>query len=161
MSAVIVPKVFVRSPFNYDRNEVSIGTGLVCPPSERKAQQQFKEETDINEIVRRYGITGKLPINPRPPLVGDFTNVADYQSAMQALRRAEQGFMEFPAELRARFGNDPQKMLEFLNDPNNRDEAVELGLVAKPPERTRDVVQAVDELAARIAPAGDVASGAK
>lgn len=159
MSAVIVRKVFVRSPFNYDRNEVAIDTGVSCPPAEGKTQQQFRDEVDINTLVRRFGLTGSLPVNPRPPMVGDFADITDFQSAMNAVRNAEAGFMEFPADLRARFMNDPQRMLMFLADPANRDEAVKLGLVSKPAEVTRDVVQAVDELAAKLT-AGSVASKA-
>lgn len=160
MSAVIPRRVFVRSPYNYDRNEVSIETGLVCPPEEGKTQQSAKSETDINEIVRRFGLTGKVPVTARAPLEGDFTGVTDFQSAMQAVRDAERGFAEFPASIRSRFRNDPQAMLVFLNDPKNEDEARKLGLVKSPPERTRDVVQAVDELAAKLT-AGGVATGGK
>jgi len=150
MSAVIPRRVFVRSSFNYDRNEVSIDTGLACLPEESRTQQQFKAETDINEIVRRFGITGKVPVSARAPISGDFTGVADFQTAMQAVVSAQEGFMSFPAAVRKRFANDPQQMLEFLADEGNLDEARKLGLVRPEPERTRDVVQAVDELAAKL-----------
>ena len=83
---------------------------------------------------------------------GDFTGITDFQSAMEAVVRAQGAFNDLPANVRARFRNDPAEMLAFLEDGKNREEAVKLGLVSPPPEVTRDVVQAVDELAAKLTP---------
>lgn len=146
---------FLRAPGNYDADAVSLETGLEIDgsiPEENLTQQQFKEECDINVILERFGQTGELPTSSRMPVSGDFTGVSDFQSAMQLVRQAEESFMGLPAKVRAEFGHDPQRVLEFLEDPANRDKAVELGLVEKPPEKTRDVVQAVDELAAALKP---------
>lgn len=141
-----------RTGFNYDVNAVSLETGLACPEEEGRTQQAFKEDADINVIVRRFGLTGQLPENVRVPVSGDFTGITDFQSAMQAVVAAQAAFNELPAEVRARFRNDPQELMAFMEDDANREEAIKLGLVNKAPEKTRDVVQAVDELAARIAP---------
>ena len=144
----------LRSEFNYDSDVVSYECGLSCPEDEGVTQQQFKAECDINEIVRRFGVTGELPNGVSMPLSGDFTGVTDYHSALNLVRQAQEGFMELPASVRERFDNDPARVLAFLDDESNRDEAVRLGIVAKPPEVTRDVVQAVDELAAKLVPKG-------
>ena len=37
--------------------------------------------------------------------------------------------MALPAKIRARFDHDPNALLQFLNDPINRDEAIEIGLI--------------------------------
>lgn len=145
---IITP--FFRTGYNYDTDQVSHATGLSCPPEEGKTQQQFAEEVDINTIVERFGLTGHLPENPRMPQSGDFTGVTDFQSAMNIVRQAEEAFMEFPAHIRAEFNNDPQRMLDFLGNDKNREKALEMGLIAKPPEKTRDMVDAVDELAAHF-----------
>lgn len=135
---------FVVRGFNsYDVDASSLESAL--PPAredeaEFAAQQQFAQEVDINEIVRRFGLTGELPENVRVPQSGDFTGIGDYQSAMQAVRAAQESFMELPAEVRARFSNDPQALMVFMDDPANRDEAVKLGLVNKAEEKTRDEV---------------------
>lgn len=142
----------MRTAWNYDRDIASAETALLCPEEENRTQQQFAEEVDINTIVRRFGLTGQLPVNPQMAQVGDFTAVTDFQDAMQRIARARAEFMTFPPELREQFGNDPAKMLAFLSDEKNRDRAIELGLVAKPPEKTRDVVQAVDELREMMKP---------
>lgn len=94
-----------------------------------RTQQHFAEEVDINTIVKRFGLTGELPENVPHILQGDFTNVLDFQSAMDMVVAAREAFMEQPAEVRARFDNDPQKFLQFTSNKDNLDEAIKLGLV--------------------------------
>lgn len=132
--ALITTTELVRSPNNYDPNAWSDATGLECK-DESKTQQQFAEESDINFIADQYGLTGEMPQVLQLPTYGDFTGVFDFQTAQDAILRASQAFMTLPAKMRARFDNDPQKLLQFLNDPENRAEAEFLGLVNKPQEK--------------------------
>lgn len=128
---------FVRSAFNYDADAVSLETATVLDgPS--MTQQQFAEEVDINTIVRRFGLTGTMPQSLAMPKVGDFTGVTDFHAAMNLVKAAESEFLKVPAEVRARFGNDPQAFMRFFEDEANRPEAVRLGLVVDK-EVTRDV----------------------
>lgn len=123
--------IFLRSPYNYDMDVISEITGQMnLLPS--KTQQQFKDEVDINTIVNRFGLTGELPDGARMPSYADFDGVLDYHTAMNAVRGADEAFMAIPADLRAFFQNDPQNLIEFLADPQNRDQALELGLIDKP-----------------------------
>jgi hypothetical protein len=123
---------FLRTPYNYDVDKVSDETGLLCPEP-TLAQQNFKDECDINNIVRQFGLTGELPSQPLSPQYGDFTGVLDYHTAVNAVLAAQDQFMELPAQLRARFDNDPAKLIDFLDKQENREEATKLGLVdAKP-----------------------------
>lgn len=133
---------FFRAPFNYDRDQASLESGLVCDPAEGKTQQQYADEVDINTIVRRFGLDGDLPQTVAVPLSGDFRGVNDFHTAMNLVRKAEEAFAELPARLRTRFSHDPGELIAFLDDPSNRDEAIELGLVNRPPERPRDQAQA-------------------
>lgn len=130
MAKVQVP--FLRTPYNYDTMAVSEETGLKCE-DETLAQQQFRDECDINNIMERFGLTGELPANPLSPQFGDFSGVLDYHSAMNAVLAAQDSFNELPATLRARFENDPNNLIRFLDDPNNRNEALALGLIAEEP----------------------------
>lgn len=141
-----------RAPGTYDPDQASEESGLRCDPAEGVTQQQFAEEVDINNIVRRFGLTGEIPSTNNMPRSGDFTGVVDFHTAMEMIRKAEEAFMEFPAELRHKFHHDPQELMQFLEDPNNRGEAEKLGLVQRPPEKTRDAVQAIDELAGFLKP---------
>lgn len=121
-------KVFVRNPYNYDMDEASNESGLKCEDVSL-AQQQFVEESDINTIVERFGLNGELPSVLRAPTYGDYTGIGDFQSAMNAVLAAQANFMELPAKVRARFSNDPQQFLEFVQDEANRAEAEALGLL--------------------------------
>lgn len=94
--------------------------------------QSFREECDINTIVDRFGLTGQLPEVVQVPRSGDFTGVVDFQTAMDSVVKAREGFMELPAKVRARFRNDVQEFMEFMSDSDNRSEAVLLGLVKEP-----------------------------
>lgn len=104
--------MFFRSGYNYDRDEASLESGLKCE-DESLAQQSFAEECDINTIVRRFGLTGEMPQNLAMPVSGDFTGISDFHSAMNIIRRAEEEFMSVPPEVRARFANDPQRLMSF------------------------------------------------
>lgn len=119
---------FLRTPYNYDVDAVSNETGLSCPEP-TLAQQQFKEEADINTIMERFGQTGQVPTSVRMPEYGDFTGISDYHSAMNAIIAAQDSFDQMPAKVRARFDNDPAKFVEFCLDESNREDAVALGLV--------------------------------
>jgi phage internal scaffolding protein len=123
---------FLRTEFNYDILQASLESALYCE-DRSLAQQQFLEESDINTIVDRFGLNGELPAVVTVPQYGDFTQIGDFQTAMNAVISAEQSFMQLPAKLRARFENSPQKLLEFVSDDANIDEARQLGLL-KPVE---------------------------
>lgn len=128
-------KVFVRTPYNYDMAKASDESGLACR-DKSLAQQQFKEESDINTIARRFGLTGELPSNVPMVLQGDFTNVMDFRGAMDLIVQAREAFDAQPAAVRARFDNDPQKFLDFTSDVKNLDEAIKFGLIRE--ERVQD-----------------------
>jgi len=119
---------FLRTPYNYDTNAASNESGVHCEDASL-AQQHFKDECDINNILRQFNITGLLPESPLSPRYGDFTGIGDYQSALNAVIAAEDGFMALPADIRSRFMNDPAMLIDFLADESNRAEAEKLGLV--------------------------------
>lgn len=130
--------VFLRTPYSYDRKAASDRSGLKCEDVSR-AQQQFAEESDINTIVKRFGLTGELPKDVPVPSQGDFTEVVDYKTAMDLIRKADEAFGMMPSSVRDRFANDPQRFLEFTSDANNREEARKMGLLKPVPEPAKPV----------------------
>lgn len=127
---------FFRSPYNYDRNQASDESGLVCPEDDRKTQQHQAEEADINVIVKRFGVTGQLPVrNLLPPLLEEFTEIFDFHTAQQRIREATEAFNALPADVRLRFSNDPGLFVEFASSPDNAEELLRMGLAdrRKPP----------------------------
>lgn len=125
---VITP--FIRTPYNYDTNQVSDATGTDTG-TDSKTQQQFKDEVDINTIVERFGVTGEMPPPINFPQVQEFEETFDFQTSMNVIRQAQESFMTLPAKARARFDNNPQKFMEFMNEEDNAAEAVKLGLAIK------------------------------
>ena len=120
--------MILYAPYNYDTNRLSDETGLKCEDVSL-AQQHQKDESDINTIVRRFGLTGELPENVRMPIYADYTGITNYHDAMNAVIEADSAFAQMPAEIRSRFDNSAEKFVEFCLDDNNRAEAEKLGLV--------------------------------
>lgn len=138
---------FLRTPYNYDTNAASNESGLHCEDA-TLTQQHFKDETDINNILRQFNITGLLPQSPLSPRYGDFTGISDYHSALNAVMAAESEFDGLPAQIRARFNNNPEELIEFLANNENLDEAISLGLVDKKPEASvQPIVESPSEKA--------------
>lgn len=151
---------------DYDVEAVSDETGLNCQVDvntgevlESMTQQHFAEEVDINTIVKRFGIGYQMPEGGiRAPLVADFSDVGDFQSAMNQVVRARESFDELPADVRYRFGNDPGAFVDFCSDDENRAQAEKWGLVfpkapQEPPAPTRVVIVGGDG----IPPTGEAA----
>ena len=125
----IAPKEpFVRSPYNYNTDAASNESGLRCEDASLTQQHQ-KDQADINFIVDQFNVTGILPTAPVSPQYGDFSGIGDYQSALNAIMAMEDEFMSLPANVRARFENDPEKLLDFMSNDKNREEAIKLGLI--------------------------------
>lgn len=102
---------------------------------ESRSIQSMRDECDINVIVRRFGVTGVATAPVRVPLIGDYSNVGDFRSAMDAVVAAQRSFDELSADVRIRFANDPQLFLEFCSQEKNFDEMRRMGLaVPKPPD---------------------------
>lgn len=96
-------------------------------------QQHFTLDADINEIMRRFGVTdGAIPpVALDPSFFGDFSNVPDFREALDTTRDALERFNALPAPIRNRFSNDPVALWAWVNDPANHDEAVKLGLLKR------------------------------
>lgn len=128
-------KIFLRTENNYDTNAASDESGLECKdPS--LAQQSARDETDINVIVRKFGLTGQLPQGLRIPTYGDFDQIDDFRTALEMVTMAQHTFDQLPAELRVRFGNDPVRFVDFCEDPKNLEELRKLGLAITPVRAT-------------------------
>lgn len=146
------PYYEVRNLVSYDTSEEDLISGIDCTVDEfgeftpSMTKQEFKDECDINQIMKRYEVTGEIRhVNSREGTYGDFTDVKSYHDAQNIVLEANAFFADLPATVRDRFGNDPAKMLAFLEDGKNRDEAIELGLVKRPePEAPAQKVEIVN-----------------
>lgn len=128
---------------SYRRNEISDVNGVDCSMSEDMAKQEFKEEVDINTLVRRFNLTGELPQGVRMPEYGDFTGISDYHTAMNVIQEAHSAFALMPAEIRERFRNDPGEFVAFCENPANLAEARAMGLVPEAELRAMEEAESV------------------
>lgn len=115
---------------NYDTDELSYMTGY-SSDKKSKTQQNQKDEADINNIIKKFGLTGQIPNDIRIPQYGDFTGITDYQSAMNAVIMAKYTFNRLPIEIKKRFGGDPEEFVNFVTDPKNEKECQDMGLIRK------------------------------
>lgn len=122
----------IRSAFNFDSDSFSLATAVVNN-EESMAQQSFKEECDINVILRKFAVTGQLPDNVRVPQYAEFEEAFDFMSCMNVIRAGEEAFAAMPSDVRERFSNDPARFIAFANDKDNYDEALKMGLVVSRP----------------------------
>lgn len=102
----------VRTPYNYDRDEVSKNTALVCE-DESLAQQNMKAETDLNVMIRKYGVLPAQDVNWKE---FDATVIPkDYHELQNMMKEADAAFLSLPGEVRAQVDNDPVKFLAMVD----------------------------------------------
>ncbi|AXH73641.1 MAG: internal scaffolding protein [Microviridae sp.] len=117
--------------------------GIDCSQDEVRTKQSFKDECDINVLMRRYEVSGVLPVGVGVGTYGDYSEAPDFMEAQNVIVRANAQFASLSARVRDRFGNDPAKFLEFVAEESNYDEAVKLGLL-KDEAKPRSVVPPVE-----------------
>jgi len=103
------------------------------PPSRTK--QSHLQECDVNNIIKQFSVTGQIAhINAKAALGAyvDLPDEMDFQAAQNTVIEANKAFMTLPAKVRERFANQPAEFLAFLNDPANRGEAIQMGLIPRP-----------------------------
>lgn len=105
-----------------------------CEKGSSRTKQCFKDECDINKIMMKYRKTGILTdLIKTNPYYGDFSHPADYLEAIAIVRRADMQFNSLNAHIRNRFKNDPELFLEFVTNPDNKEEMRRLGLLKPEP----------------------------
>lgn len=98
-------------------------------------KQQFKDECDINTLLRRYQKNGILEhVNRFQGNYADITDLPDYHDAMQKIVLAQEAFDSLPSEIRKDFRNDPAAFVEFVSDPANQEAIYDYGLAERPTE---------------------------
>lgn len=114
----------------FDRPQVA---GLTCE-DESLTQQQFKDECDIDCILRRYDQTGVLvdPLSERRlAQFGDFSNLPSFAEYQNRLAEVSEYFMSLPPDIRSNFANDVGTFIEAIGNPDNESKLIELGILEK------------------------------
>lgn len=95
--------------------------------SDGRTKQGFKDETDINMILKRAQKKGTLSHLERHG--GHYADYSDVPTLLEAHSRIQEGqrvFDELPSQLRAEFGNDQFAFFEFVNKTENAGKLAEL-----------------------------------
>ena len=119
-------KTTIYSRYNVPKDD---GLDFIEPTM---TQQHFKKECDINTIIDNFTRTGELP-QVYGAEFADYSDGFDYQTSMNFLIRAQEMFDDLPAKIRKEFNNNPAELLTFMDNPENYDRGVELGLFEKRP----------------------------
>lgn len=140
MAIEIAPKVKISGWYqnhprvSFRNEQINPVTGeITYPPSMTK--QEFKDQCNINKIIKEFTITGQISHISAKAAQGAFLDLPadlDYQTSLNVMIRAEEAFMALPAAIRDRFGHDPAQFLGFVADPANADELIRLGIRTPP-----------------------------
>jgi len=128
-----------KEQFSYDPDTNSDNNSHVfTKDDEDRTVQSYKEDADINVMIRRFGIAALA--KPQEAGYYDFTNAPrDYMEALNAINEADRRFAQVPAEIRARHENNPAKFAKWLLDEANAEEARKLGLLKPKPDAPKPI----------------------
>jgi len=108
--------------------------------------QDKKDQCDINRIVSKLinkdgqiDISTVQAISPKQGRFGDFTSAVDAHESANRVTRLNSEFNALPAHVRAKFNNSPIELVVWLEDPKNKKEGIELGLIKRPKFEQRKV----------------------
>lgn len=94
-----------------------------------RTKQSFKDECDINTLMSKYLKTGHMDhVNQALPRF-ECVSEHDFQSAQNLIADAKSMFENIPSTVRAKFENNPGKLLDWVHDPKNVEEAASLGFL--------------------------------
>lgn len=100
---------------------------------ESLTRQEFADECDINTIMLRYEQAGAIThVNKALPVYMDVTAVPDLRGALDVMAQATEAFKSLPARVRREFDNDPQKFVDYAQDPANLEQMRTWGLAPQP-----------------------------
>lgn len=93
---------------------------------------EFQDQSNINNIMKRYRNMNSVPNFAPTGHYMDTTNVKSYHESLNIVLDAQTKFQQLPSDIRKRFSNNPEELLQFLGDKNNKEEAIKLGLINPP-----------------------------
>jgi phage internal scaffolding protein len=103
---------------------------LIC--DDGITEQHHTDECNVNTILANYMKTGVIPPLDPNAQYGDLSDF-DYQSMQNQIANANSLFEQLPENVKYRFGNEPYRFLNFVQDEKNYDELVEMGLANNVP----------------------------
>lgn len=116
-----------------DGNVIRKKVTLDCSVDDLLTEQSHKDEVNINNIVKRHGIDmiqKVAQLNQGEYLMDDIpTN--DFMESMNIVLKAQQTFSQLPSEVRKQFNNQPAEFMDFVQNPDNGQALVDMGLAQR------------------------------
>lgn len=97
----------------FQREAVMLNTG-----EESSVQQQFKDETDVNNVIDRYLHTRNPAILERTKPNYGFAEAVTYHEAMNVIVDTEAKFNSLPSNIRDHFNSDVMEFMEAMEKPD-------------------------------------------
>lgn len=88
-----------RTQADGDQEHYSLLTALDCSTHPAITRQEFRDETDVNNILARYGVDGLR----RPIQYSEVDYDMDLQQSLEAIREAERAVNRLPEALRTKY----------------------------------------------------------
>lgn len=89
----------IRTQVDGLNEEMSYETGLDCSILPDLTRQEFKDETDVNKVLARYGVNTPM----RQPQYSEVDYDMDLQASLEAIREAERAIAKLPVELQGKY----------------------------------------------------------
>lgn len=117
--------------------------GAHPPSGPSKVSQSAAVGTRVSDIVNRFGPGNPIGIPGPAAKKPRFIDVSaeDYHTMMNRITDANTQFAQLPSRLKGMFGNNLYQMLRFVENPDNRPRALELGLVIPTPEEASELAK--------------------
>lgn len=92
-------KPAIRTQIDDLAEEYSQATAIDCSNLPDKTRQEFKDETDVNQILARFGVNTPM----RQPIYGAVDYDMDLQQSLAAIKTAQQTADNLPKQLRDKY----------------------------------------------------------
>lgn len=89
----------IRTPIDEKNEEYSDNTALLCE-DEHRTRQEFKDESDINNILRNFGLD---KFRRERPLFTEVDYTIDLQTAHNATREVAEAHSRLPEKIRKQY----------------------------------------------------------
>ena len=105
-----------------------------CSNDDIIVEQSHKDEVNINNIVKRHGIDmlQKIAAMQQPQWDNNPSN--DFQESMEIVTKAQQTFEQLSSDVRKKFNNNPAEFMDYVQNPENQNGLISLGLASRIPE---------------------------
>lgn len=123
------------------------------PVGESRTKQEFKQDVDVNFIVKKFQMGSvNTHVNRQKPVYADVSDAVSLHAAMNLFREATEQFEALHSGIRKAADNDPVQLLMMLDDEAGRIELEEAGLEFTVPQAPEETQPEAPEVPAPVTP---------